>query len=126
MSQTSSGTSPQQIDGEYVQTIAARQRAIIVCILVYLVALISQCFVPEKLRLIIGIGMLVVSIAATVFVFMLATKLYGTGVGVLLGILTLIPLIGLVVLLVVNGKATSTLKEHGVAVGLLGAKGPVT
>jgi len=40
---------------------------------------------------------------------------------VLLGILTLIPCIGLIVLLVVNGKATGILKQNGIKVGLLGA-----
>jgi hypothetical protein len=42
-------------------------------------------------------------------------------VGVLLGILTLIPLIGLIVLLVINGKATKVLRANGHRVGLLGA-----
>lgn len=52
---------------------------------------------------------------------MLAILLYGTGKGVLLGLLTSIPLVGLIVLLVVNGKATSVLRESGVHVGFFGA-----
>ena len=55
------------------------------------------------------------------FVFLLATKVYGTGLGILLGLLTFIPCIGLLVLLIVNGKATRVLKENGFKVGLLGA-----
>jgi hypothetical protein len=39
-----------------------------------------------------------------------------------LGVLALIPLVGLIVLLIVNGKATKILREHGVRVGLMGAK----
>jgi hypothetical protein len=39
-----------------------------------------------------------------------------------LGILTLIPLVGLIVLLIVNGKATNLLREDGIHVGLLGAR----
>jgi hypothetical protein len=54
-------------------------------------------------------------------VFLLAIKVYSTGVGVLLGILTLVPCIGLIVLLIVNGKATGILKQNGIKVGLLGA-----
>ena len=56
-----------------------------------------------------------------VFVFLLAIKVYSTGIGVLLGILALIPCIGLLVLLVVNIKATGILKKNGIKVGLLGA-----
>lgn len=43
------------------------------------------------------------------------------GLGIVLGILTLIPCIGLIVLLVINGKATGVLRENGIGVGLLGA-----
>ena len=54
-------------------------------------------------------------------VFMLATKLYGTAVGIVLGLLMLLPCIGLITLLIVNQKATSILKSHGIHVGLFGA-----
>lgn len=65
--------------------------------------------------------LLPVGITATVGVFLLATKLYSVGPGIALGILTLIPRVGLVVLLIINAKATGVLKKHGIAVGLLGA-----
>lgn len=38
-----------------------------------------------------------------------------------MAILTLIPCIGLIVLLIINGKATSILKQNDVRVGLIGA-----
>lgn len=75
----------------------------------------------DRIAPLIGIGVLVVGLAGTVFVFLLAIKVYSTGVGVLLGILTLVPCIGLIVLLIVNGKATGILKQNGIKVGLLGA-----
>ena len=59
---------------------------------------------------------------ASVFVFLLATKVYSTGVGIAMGILTLIPCLGFIALLIINAKATSTLNLNGVRVGLLGAK----
>jgi hypothetical protein len=62
-----------------------------------------------------------VSVTAAVFVFMLALSLYSTGAGIVLGILTLIPVVGLIVLLVINGKATNVLRRHGIRVGLMGA-----
>jgi len=43
-----------------------------------------------------------VGLAGTVFIFLLAIKLYSTGLGVLFGLLTFIPCIGLIVLLVVE------------------------
>jgi hypothetical protein len=39
---------------------------------------------------------------------------------VLLGLLTFLPFIGLLVLLIVNAKATRTLRAGGLRVGLLG------
>jgi len=106
---------------EDLRSVAKYQKGIIVCILIYFIAMICQFAIPAELRPIIGLGVLVVGLVGTVFVFLLAIKVYSTGVGVLLGILTLIPLIGLIVLLVVNGKATGILKQNGIKVGLLGA-----
>ena len=63
----------------------------------------------------------VIGLIGLVLVFLLATKVYGTALGVLLGILTLVPCVGLIVLLIVNGKATSVLRQNGHRVGLLGA-----
>ena len=37
-------------------------------------------------------------------------------------ILVFIPLVGLIALLVINGKATKKLQEHGIRVGLMGAR----
>ncbi|HEV2293713.1 MAG TPA: hypothetical protein VGR35_07645 [Tepidisphaeraceae bacterium] len=105
-----------------LRRIAARQKGIIFCILAYLLLVVAQLFVPRELRPILAIAALGVSITAMVFVFMLSLSLYSTAVGILLGILTLVPLVGLIVLLVVNGKATNLLKRHGVKVGLLGAR----
>lgn len=106
---------------EDLRSVASSQKGILVCIAIYLSAVIFQFALPAELRPILGIGVLVVGLVGTVFVFMLAIKVYSTGVGVLLGILTMIPCIGLIVLLIVNGKATAILKENGVKVGLLGA-----
>jgi len=109
---------PQRND---LKEIAKRQRAIQICILFYILAIFGQFLLPQELRWIVGLVALVVIITATVFVFMLALALYSTGVGVLLGILTLVPCIGLIALLIVNGKATNVLRDHGIKVGLLGA-----
>ena len=106
---------------EDLKAVARYQKGILVCILIYLIAMIGQFAIPADFRPLIGLGILVVGLVGTVFVFLLAIKVYSTGVGVLLGILALIPCIGLIALLVVNGKATGILKQNGINVGLLGA-----
>lgn len=106
---------------EDLKAVATYQKGILVCILIYLIAVICQFAIPADLRPLLGLGVVGVGVVGTVFVFLLAIKVYSTGMGVLLGILTLIPCIGLVVLLIVNGKATAILKENGIKVGLLGA-----
>ncbi len=50
-----------------------------------------------------------------------AMKVYTLPLGIVLGLLCVIPLINVVVLLAVNGKATAVLKQNGIRVGLLGA-----
>ena len=102
-----------------LRSVARFQKGILVCILIYLIAVIGQFALPVEIRPIIGI--LLAGIGSAVFVFMLAMKVYGTGLGIVLGILSLVPLIGLIVLLIVNGKATGVLKQNGIKVGLLGA-----
>jgi hypothetical protein len=111
-----------EVDRDDLRSIATYQKGILVCILIYLVAVVTQFILPPELRLFLGLAVLGVIVTATVFVFLLATKVYSTGIGILLAILTLIPLVGLIVLLVINGKATTVLKRHGIAVGLLGAR----
>ena len=106
---------------EDLRSVAKYQKGILVCILVYLIAVIGQFAIPAEFRPIIALGVLAVGLAGTVFVFLLAIKVYSTGVGVLMAILTLVPCVGLIMLLVVNGKATAILKQNGIKVGLLGA-----
>lgn len=126
MSQTASESSQDQHQSDDLKQIASYQKVILICILFYLGGVVGQFLIPLEMRMALALVVLVVMLVATVFVFLLATKLYGAVVGILLGILTLIPLIGLLVLLSVNGKATQTLKDNGISVGLLGAKGPIS
>lgn len=121
MSQSPQTPPPVETPGmprENLRAIATRQKGVLVCLLVYIVAVVARLLLHQPaLGYVVGVA----GVASSVFVFMLAIRLYGTGVGVLLGVLTLVPLLGLIVLLIVNGKATSTLKSHGIAVGILGA-----
>src|SRR5688500_6455416 len=88
-----------------LRTIAVRQRVVMYCILAYIVTAVGHFLVPPEVRLVVTLLMLAATITAAVFVFMLALAVYDTGTGILLGILTLVPLVGVIVLLVINGKA---------------------
>jgi hypothetical protein len=68
------------------------------------------------------VAILAVGITSTVVVFMLAIKVYNVAVGILLGILTILPCLGLLVLLIINSQATTILRRNGVHVGFLGAR----
>ena len=106
---------------EDLRSVARYQKGVIVCILIYLLAMFSQFAIPPELRMFLGIGVMFVGLTGAVFAFLLAIKTHGTGQGILLGILCLVPCVGLLVLLIINSKATSVLKQNGIKVGLLGA-----
>lgn len=107
---------------EDVRSVAMYQKGILVCILFYLLAVVGHYAVSPEFRIFIRLGILLLGVTGTVFVFLLATKVYGVGLGILFGLLTMIPCFGLIMLLVINGKATSLLRQNGYRVGLLGAK----
>jgi hypothetical protein len=106
---------------EDLRSVAKYQRGVMTCILGYLICVALQFVLPDNLKLILALAGAAVSILGTVFVFMLAIKIYSTGMGILLGILTLIPCLGLIILLVVNARATKVLRQNGISVGIMGA-----
>jgi len=62
-------------------------------------------------------------VTAALCLFRLAMALYDNkGTGITLGILALIPIFGLLILVIVMGKATRVLRSNGIPVGLMGAK----
>ena len=105
-----------------MRSVAVYQKGILVCILFYFIIVVASLAVDVELQQAVRALVLPVGLVGTVFVFLLATKIYKTGVGILLGILTLIPCVGLIVLVIVNGKATGILQKNGHKVGLMGAK----
>ena len=101
--------------------VAKYQKGILVCILVYILAVAGQFALPLQIRPLVGLGVLVVGLIAAVFTIRLAMKTHGTVLGIILGILCLVPILGLLILLLVNQKATTVLQLNGIKVGLLGA-----
>lgn len=111
----------QDRDLEHLKKVATYQKGIIVAIVLYLLLVAGQGLVPQDLRWMVGLAALPVMVGATVCVFLLAIELYSTAVGVLLAVLTLVPCVGLIVLLLINSRASERLTSSGIRVGLLGA-----
>jgi hypothetical protein len=70
--------------------------------------------------LILGIYILV-GFVQLAFIVLLATQVYNLGLGIVFGILSFVPCLGLILLLIVNQKATTVLQQNGIKVGLMGA-----
>jgi hypothetical protein len=64
------------------------------------------------------LGVIACTMAA---VFLLANKVYNTVAAVFCALLMLVPCVSLLVLLVINQKATTILQQHGIKVGFFGA-----
>lgn len=107
---------------EDLRSLARYQKGLLVCIALYVIGLLIDLVMPPGIRGFVGLGVFAVVLAGTAIVFLLATKAYSPAVGILWGVLVLIPCVGLLVLLTINGKATRLLKQNGIRVGLMGAK----
>ena len=99
-----SGWTPEQI-----VEVAKRQKQILWMILLSFVAM----FIP--------FATIVTGIIQVYFIFKLAQAVRSSAAWVYI-ILAFVPLIGLLALLHINGKATKILQAYGVKVGLMGAK----
>jgi hypothetical protein len=74
----------------------------------------------EKCGLAIGVAALAIVGCSMVAIFLLANELYHTAIAVLCVLLIIVPCISLITLLIVNGKATGFLQQHGIKVGFMG------
>ncbi len=110
---------------ESLRKVATYQRGLLACIGLQIVFAIANVVLgdslPPLLTLIASLALIAVGLAGTVFIFLLAQNVYSTGIAILLTILGLIPCIGLVILVIVNAKATRILRQNGLKVGFLGA-----
>jgi hypothetical protein len=114
-------SNPRELTRQDLYSVAIYQKAVLWCILAYFVAIIAQFAVPADYRIFLSLVLIPVALAATIFVFLLAMRVYSVVIGIVLGVLTMIPCIGLITLLVINQKASGILAKHGYKVGLMGA-----
>ena len=102
-----------------LEKIAAAQRGVIACVACNLGIVLLSKVIGSQIAL---VAMVIVIIASICFIAKLTSALkYNVGVTVISCIAMFVPLLSLIVLLVLNSKATAILKEHGVKVGLFGA-----
>jgi Mn2+/Fe2+ NRAMP family transporter len=106
-----------------LQRVAKYQRWVIFALLANIVVNILA-FGTMTQSLPVRLGVLVISLVVVVFaitsIVLLAKEVINIGVAILCGILMFVPCVSLIVLLVVNQKATSYLQQHGIKVGFLG------
>lgn len=108
---------------ERVRRVAKYQRYVIFALLAQIVAnVISFGTLGQDfpIRVVVGGLTLVAAVFAMFAIFLLARELMNSGAGVLCAVLMIVPCISLIVLLIVNQKATSYLQRNGVTVGFLG------
>ena len=106
-----------------LESIASGQKLVIYAILVYFAVIILQLVVGP----IAGVLLLVSMVMGIIGVIRLASGLgKSTASKVIFVVLLFIPLVGLITLLVLNGKATAALRAGGYRVGLLGASRPAS
>jgi hypothetical protein len=100
--------------------IAIFQKAILLCLLVYGAAVVASLVIDLRATEILGLLVVADILIAVAFVFLLSVEVYGVFLGVTMALFTLIPVLGLFILALTNGKASAILRRHKLRVGLLG------
>jgi len=110
-------------DRDRLREVARLQRYINLVVLAYFSAGALTRAVAEVPGgpILAGVVAVAVILTGAVFAVQMARALYSTAVAVVCAILLLIPCVGLLTLLLLNGRATQRLTAAGLKVGLLGA-----
>ncbi len=114
---------PPGIDREKLRRVAKYQQWVIYALLAMIVLYIAFGIARESSIAVSGpiaivyMGTWVFSMVA---IFLLAKELHHVAIAVLLAVLMIVPCISLLTLLIVNGKATGYLQQHGIKVGFMG------
>jgi len=99
------------------------QRGLIYVILFRILLLLAALFriiPPDRIIILAVIGLSLLVAMLFMIVQLLGAMDYGFVIVILCCILVFFPLIGLITLLVINGRATKILREAGLRVGLMG------
>lgn len=121
--------SPFASEYEHLRRVAIYQKGVLIAVAVYLAQIAFNVTVrmnglqpPLIVILPVAVATLVAAIGGIVAVGLLASRLHGVGIGIVLAVLMFIPCVNLIVIFVVNQQANSALMAAGVRVGLFGAR----
>lgn len=116
--------SPKEAHREQLQRVALRQRRLIYVFLANLVCMIlpiTGAALQQPLLVLLWLPLyLTLVVLSALAIFFLAQEVYSTAVAVVSVVCMILPCVSIIVLLMVNQKATTYLQQHGVKVGFLG------
>lgn len=114
---------------KHVRAVGKAQRLVNIALLFYLLFIPINIGMSRAAGNLGGAVILLVSIVLLcMFVFIvfsvvrLAHALHGTGHAILYGLAMFVPFLGFLLLLILNSRATTLMRNYGIKVGLLGAK----
>ena len=111
-----------QFSKEQIIAIAKNQKFVLIFLLFRIISYLLCGMAGDALGPLFSLLVLVFSILTVIFFVKLMMALRIATIWVVVrAVLSFLPIIGLVVLLVVNSKATKVLKSTGIEIGLLGA-----
>lgn len=105
----------------------ARYQRVLICSIIIHLAIVALAPVriheatPPAIWLILSFVNLGIVMLNGVLALIVGWNVFHPAIGLVLGILAFVPCLGLIPLLLINGKASRVLKANGVRVGLLGA-----
>jgi hypothetical protein len=112
------------VDREKLRRVARYQQWVLYALLANIAFNVGAMALRGQDNIVIAIGILaaflVIIVLTMVSIALLASELYNVGIAVLCAILMIVPCVSLITLLIVNGKATSFLQQHGIKVGFMG------
>ena len=119
-----------ELDKTRLKRVAKRQRQLLVCIALLILFAIMGAYdriadegsiFNHELYDIPAIGYGVINLAAFIFVILLAVNVYNSTDAIILSLLCLIPGGGIIVMIMINLRATRLLRANGIKVGFMGA-----
>ena len=110
------------VSSEQLKKIATYQRGVIYCLLLQIFFMfvffgIRSVEHAILIQLLFSIMLAVVTVTCAC---LLGVQVYGTGLGIAMGLATMVPCFGIFILLVLNVTATNVLNKNGIHVGFLG------
>lgn len=113
---------------EKVLTVANRQRSLLLTFAAYMITIgvstalnANQPINSVYYSTILGILLIILMLAVIVFTFRLVSQVYGIIFGIIMILLSVVPIINLLVILAASSRASKLIKKNGFKIGIAGA-----